>query len=111
MAVVREHRVRIGARSQWSSLVAWLALAGGLAALAGAIYVMFQPMESATASGCGTWVNPSGAEDGDGLASRCSDLQTRASVTLAVLAMLAIGLLAVGVWLLVRSRRKANATV
>jgi hypothetical protein len=78
-------------------------------ALAGAVFVAFQPMESATASGCGTWLSPSGAEDGDGLASRCSDLQTRASVTLAVLAVLAIGLLAIGVWLLVRSRRRATA--
>lgn len=73
--------------------------------------MMFEPMESATASGCGTWVNPSGAQDGDGLASRCSDLQTRASVTLAVLAVLAIGLVAVGVWLLVRSRRRARTVV
>jgi O-antigen/teichoic acid export membrane protein len=111
MAVVQEHRARTDERSRRSVLVAWLALAGGVAALAGAIYVMFQPMESATASGCGTWVNPSGAEDGDGLASRCSDLQTRASVTLAVLAVLAIGLVAVGVWLLVRSRRRASAAV
>jgi hypothetical protein len=89
--------------------VAGLALAGGVAALAGAVFVMFQPMESATAYGCGTWLSPSGAEDGDGLSGRCSDLQTKASVTLAVLGVLAVGLILAGVWLLTRARRRANA--
>ena len=109
MAVGQEQRPRINRALQWTYLVAGLALAGGVAALAGAVFVMFQPMESATASDCGTWLSPSGAEDGDGLASRCSDLQTRASVTLAVLAALAIGLILGGVWLVVRARRTANA--